>query len=66
MVDQDYCGPEDEIKFQVQNVSSVPITVERGEQIGQGIFVKVDQAEFVELTEVVGASRGGFGSTDNQ
>ncbi|OGB75374.1 dUTPase [candidate division Kazan bacterium RIFCSPHIGHO2_01_FULL_49_10] len=66
VVDQDYCGPEDEIKFQVQNVSSVPITVERGEQIGQGIFVKVDQAEFVELTEVVGASRGGFGSTDNQ
>jgi len=66
VVDQDYCGPEDEIKFQVQNVSSVPITVERGEQVGQGIFVRVEQAEFEELTELVGASRGGFGSTDEK
>lgn len=64
VVDQDYCGPEDEIRFQVQNVSSVPIVVERGEQIGQGIFVRIEQAEFQEVTESVGASRGGFGSTD--
>ncbi|MBN2585122.1 dUTP diphosphatase [Patescibacteria group bacterium] len=64
VVDQDYCGPDDEIRFQVQNVSNVPIIVERGEQIGQGIFVKVEQAEFEELTELAGVSRGGFGSTD--
>ena len=66
VVDQDYCGPDDEIKFQVQNVSSVPITVERGDQIGQGIFVRVDQAELVEIAELAGASRGGFGSTDEK
>lgn len=66
IVDQDYCGPTDEIRFQVKNVGDVPITVERGEQIGQGIFVRVEQAEFEEIAEVVGASRGGFGSTDNK
>jgi len=66
VVDQDYCGPEDEIRFQVQNVSQVPVTVERGEQIGQGIFVRVERAEFEELTALEGASRGGFGSTDNK
>lgn len=64
IVDQDYCGPEDEIRFQVQNIGSAPVTVARGEQIGQGIFVKVEQAEFEEINDVVGASRGGFGSTD--
>jgi dUTP pyrophosphatase len=64
VIDQDYCGPEDEIKFQVQNVGREPLVVERGERIGQGIFVRVDQAEWEEVEEAAAASRGGFGSTD--
>jgi dUTP pyrophosphatase len=62
VIDQDYCGPEDEIFVQVQNVSDHPVTIERGERIAQGLFVKVDTAEWQEV-EANGKSRGGFGST---
>ena len=63
IIDQDYCGPQDEIYVQVQNVSNAPVTVERGERIAQGLFVKVERAEWHEIG-VQGKSRGGFGSTD--
>lgn len=63
VIDQDYCGPKDEIMVQVQNITKEPVTVERGERIAQGIFVKVEKAEWQE-SEANGKSRGGFGSTD--
>lgn len=63
VIDQDYCGPDDEIKIQVYNVGSEPIIIERGERIAQGIFVKIEQAQWQEVFEVVAPSRGGFGST---
>lgn len=63
VIDQDYCGQEDEIKVQVQNISDQPVTIEKGERIAQGLFVKVDVAEWEEV-ETKGKSRGGFGSTD--
>lgn len=64
VIDQDYCGPEDELKLQVMNVGKEPIVLNRGEAIGQAGFVKIEKAELVEVDEMVGASRGGFGSTD--
>ena len=63
VIDQDYCGPEDEIFVQVQNISLEPVTIERGERIAQGLFVKVEVAKWEEA-EANGESRGGFGSTD--
>jgi len=63
MIDEDYHGPEDEIFVQVQNISSKPVTVERGERIAQGLFVKVEQAEWKEVESHAAATRGGFGST---
>ncbi|AKM84544.1 MAG: deoxyuridine 5'-triphosphate nucleotidohydrolase Dut, dUTP pyrophosphatase [candidate division Kazan bacterium GW2011_GWA1_50_15] len=63
IVDSDYCGPEDELKFQVQNVGDQNITVERGEAIGQGIFVKIEQVQLLEVEQTAAVSRGGFGST---
>lgn len=63
VIDQDYCGPDDEILVQVQSISKEPITVERGERIAQGIFVKVEQAEWEEVDDHGVQSRGGFGST---
>lgn len=62
VIDQDYCGPEDELMVQVQNISDEEVTVERGERIAQGLFVKVEVAEWEEV-EANGTSRGGFGST---
>jgi len=64
VIDQDYCGDDDEILVQVQNVSDEPVRIERGERIAQGMFVKVEQAEWVEVEGHAAATRGGFGSTD--
>ena len=66
VIDQDYCGEEDEIKIQVYNFSSDPVTVERGDRIAQGIFVRVDVARWSEVDRIESETRGGFGSTDNQ
>ena len=63
VIDQDYHGPDDEILVQVQNISDETVTVERGERIAQGMFVKVEQAEWIEEEELAAVSRGGFGST---
>jgi dUTP pyrophosphatase len=63
VIDQDYCGPKDEILVQVKNITDGPVVVERGERIAQGLFVKVDTAEWVEVQNHGADSRGGFGST---
>lgn len=63
VIDGDYHGPADEIFVQVQNVSDQPVTVERGERIAQGIFVKAETAQWVEVDGHDVESRGGFGST---
>lgn len=64
IIDHDYCGPEDEIKIQVYNFTGTPVTVERGEKIAQGVFVRVDKLHFEEVDHIQSNSRGGFGSTD--
>ena len=64
IIDQDYCGPEDELLFQVYNISDKIINIKRGERIAQAVFVKIAKADFEEVKEVAVASRGNFGSTD--
>lgn len=64
VIDRDYCGPDDEVKIQVYNFSGSPVTIERGEKIAQGVFVRVDKFEWEETEEMQKQSRGGFGSTD--
>jgi dUTP pyrophosphatase len=63
VIDCDYHGEKDEILVQVQNVTDAPVTVERGERIAQGLFVKVDKAEWREVDDHGAPTRGGFGST---
>lgn len=64
IIDQDYCGANDELLFQVQNVSKKDILIKRGESIGQAVFIRIVKAEFEEVAELAPVSRGGFGSTD--
>lgn len=64
IIDQDYCGSGDELGIQVQNISDKSITVERGERIAQGCFVKIEKAEWTEVEDMETKTRGGFGSTD--
>lgn len=66
IIDQDYCGEGDEIQIQIYNFTDQPVTVERGDKIAQGIFVRVDIAEWSEVSEMGSETRGGFGSTDNK
>jgi len=63
LIDHDYHGEKDEIFVQVQNTLDQPVTVERGERIAQGLFVKIDRAEWQEVDGHNAKTRGGFGST---
>ncbi|MBI5414251.1 dUTP diphosphatase [Candidatus Peregrinibacteria bacterium] len=65
IIDQDYCGPQDEILIQVRNFSDETVWVKRGEKIAQGMFVKIEKAiwEEMEHHEIEANTRGGFGST---
>lgn len=63
VIDQDYHGEKDELLVQVRNIGDTPVTVERGERIAQGMFVKVEKAEWVEVDSHGKETRGGFGST---
>jgi len=61
--DQDFCGDEDEGMLQVYNITDKPSEIKRGERIAQGVFCKVDIAEWEEVDHMGGESRGGIGST---
>lgn len=63
IVDQDYCGENDEIKLQVFNFKNEPVTIDRADRIAQGIFVKIETAEWNEVEKMSDVSRGGFGTT---
>ena len=63
VVDSDYCGPADEVKIQVLNVTDAPVHVAAGDRIAQGMVLAAPRVTFVEATTADGPSRGGFGST---
>lgn len=63
VIDQDYCGPEDELHLSVRNVGTEPYRIQKGERIAQGLFVPIARAQFEEVEELTGESRGGYGTT---
>jgi dUTP pyrophosphatase len=63
VVDADYCGPADEVKVQVINVTTSPVRVAAGDRIAQGMVLAAPRLELVEQPLADRASRGGFGST---
>ncbi|MEY4722843.1 MAG: hypothetical protein RLZZ324_356 [Candidatus Parcubacteria bacterium] len=63
IVDQDYCGPGDEMSVQVWNFTEEPVTVERGDRIAQCMLVPIAQCTLVEAPINTEKTRGGFGST---
>jgi dUTP pyrophosphatase len=62
VLDADYCGPTDELKVQLLNVTTAPVSIKAGERLAQGIVLRAPRVEFVE-GEATAPSRGGFGST---
>ena len=64
VIDQDYCGPADEVKIQVLNFTAAPVQVSRGDRIAQGLFIPVARADWQEAADDLrDGSRGGFGAT---
>lgn len=63
IIDQDYAGEEDEVLMQVYNFTDKEVEVKRGERVGQAMFVRIDKAEFDEVSHMNEESRGGVGST---
>ncbi len=64
LIDQDYHGDADQIYLQFYNFTDEQVTVAKGERIGQGFFVRCDQAQFTVMSgSLRDGSRGGFGST---
>lgn len=64
IVDADYCGDEDELLCQVYNITRKPVTVMRGERIGQAMFIKFGKvSKWKEQKQMNKKSRGGFGTT---
>ena len=63
IIDQDYCGDNDELLTQFYNFSDHDVTIERGERVAQGIFVKIEKGDWEEVESMDSSSRGGFGTT---
>lgn len=69
IIDQDYCGDDDELMVQVMchwptlPASSYKMCYDRGTRIAQGLIVPVEKAVFHESSSSFAANRGGFGST---
>lgn len=65
VIDQDYHGPDDEVRLVLYNFTDAPVPVTRGDRLAQGFIVPIEKAEWEEVPR--GArksdSRGGFGST---
>ena len=64
IIDNDYCGEEDELLIQAYNFTNNPVIVNKGDRIAQAVFVRVSTAEWNEVEQMHTDSRGGFGSTD--
>ena len=65
-IDNDFHGEQDEILLQVYNMTDNDVTIEKGERLGQGVFVRVDIAEWEEVGTMSNSNRGGFGTTEHK
>jgi dUTP pyrophosphatase len=63
VVDPDYSGPSDEVKIAVLNFTTAAVTLARGDRIAQGIILPAARVTWVEVDELPGPTRGGFGAT---
>lgn len=63
IIDQDYCGDADTVKFAYINMLKEVVNIKKGERIGQGMFVKIEKPEFQLVEKMEATDRGGFGTT---
>ena len=63
IIDQDFCGPEDELRLRIRNFTDTPVRVMKGDRVCQAGFVRVDRASWDEGPALGEKTRGGFGTT---
>ena len=63
VVDPDYCGPTDEVRIQLLNLTDQEVRVSRGDRLAQGIILAAPRVTWDEVPAIRQESRGGFGST---
>ena len=61
IIDNDYCGEEDEYRAVLYNISDQPVTLEKGERIVQVVLLPYQQFPIREVEAMEAANRGGFG-----
>ncbi len=64
IIDEDYCGPEDELRLFLYNIGTETYKVEKYERIAQGMLIPITKGQFIEPQDWhVQNNRGGFGTT---
>lgn len=64
IVDEDYCGDDDQLMLSLWNPSTTAeVVIPGATRIAQGIFVPVHTEVYFVRQEKMGRSRGGWGST---
>jgi len=63
IVDEDYCGPDDEVKIAVLNFTASAVRVAAGDRLAQGMLLPVNRVTWQDTDVLRKESRGGFGST---
>ncbi len=63
IIDQDYCGENDEVHTPLYNFGEETVEIKSGERIAQGIFIPIEKASWQEIDKMSGKDRGSFGST---
>ena len=66
IVDEDFCGNDDEYHAALYNFTERPVAIERGTRLLQGIIKKYEKADWHEVDDLSNPKRGGFGSTDKK
>lgn len=60
VLDSFYCGENDEIVLMFMNLTDKTVEVKRGEHLAQGMLVKYEQVEWIEVDRMKEKGRGGY------
>ncbi len=63
LIDNDYCGDNDEWLFPVINFTDNDVKIEKGTRLAQVLIQKTEIFEIVEVEKLQNIDRGGFGTT---
>ncbi len=63
IIDEDYCGDDDEYKAILYNFTDNPVEIKKAERIVQIVILSFDRVTLEEVESLPHATRGGLGTT---